>query len=290
MTNIVLRKQRIQIIAAVVFLFVAVSPFSPHVARTTAQAVTSFSVRRYYRQWPSAETVYFHLRFSEGERELAGWLGAEADKAVEQVAALLPHDAGETRPWLVIVPDQETMKRAFGWSDGTGALGVYLANTVKVLSPNAWDWYKEENRRDIFTKQGPLVHEYTHFVLDLRADGNYTRWFSEGLSQLTEYRILGYEWLEEGSSLNNTLYSLDELDHSFDTLPRQELAYRQALSLVTYLETLQGMDGINLFLDTLAKDVPFYRALEQVYELDRTDFFTSWQAWQKEDPRWVKTR
>jgi len=145
-------------------------------------------------------------------------------------------------------------------------------------------------RRDLYARQGPLVHEFTHYVVDARSADNYPRWFSEGLAQLLEYRLLGFEWLEQGSSLGYGVYSPEELEQAFDTLGNQPLAYRQALSLVTYLESLQGLDGINRLLDRLSPGNTFYQAVEEVYGLDRASFHQGWQRWFPTQPRWFLPR
>lgn len=256
----------------------------------TWQELLSGDIRRHYSDWPALESEYFHIRHNGQDKEVVVWLASEADKAVRQVAALLPHETDDRRPWLVIVPDQETLKRVFGWGEGTGALGVYVADTVKILTPESWDWIEEPERREAFARQGPLVHEYTHFVLDKQAKGNYTRWFSEGLSQLAEYKILGYEWLEKGSSLAGPLYTLEQLDRSFDSLANQPLAYRQSLSMASYLESLKGMDGINSLIRRLGEGETFYVALRSEYGLDRDAFMAGWRSWHTADARWLKTK
>jgi hypothetical protein len=279
-----------RLLAAAFLLLLLASPFPYNVAETTVQSLHSLSVRRYYRHWPAMNTAFFHLRYPPQEEEMALWIGREADTAAIQVMELLPFEIPARLPWLVVVPHQDTLRQAFGWNEGTGALGVYLAGTVKILRPEAWDWVEEDNRYDVFQKQGPLVHEFTHYVLDIRTGGNYTRWFSEGMSQLAEFHILGYEWLESCSSLANPLYSLDELDESFDALPIQALAYRQALSKVAFLEALQGFDGLNRFVDTLGQGVPFYEALEHIYGMNREEFLARWQDWYRQDARWFKAK
>ncbi|MDW7652338.1 MAG: hypothetical protein SCK29_14080 [Bacillota bacterium] len=276
-------------LAAVLLLFL-ISPYFTQAAQAVWQGASAVSVRHHYRYWPALESKHFHLRYSEADRDLAEWLGREADHAALQVANILPHNMDQSRPWLVVVPDQETLKRVFGWSDATGALGVYVADTVKILSPAAWEWREPEKRQALFSKQGPLVHEYTHYVLDLRTNGNYTRWFSEGLAQLLEYHILGYEWLEAHSSLAAPHYSLEELDRSFDNLPHEALVYRQSLCMVTFLESKGGTEKLNELIDTLGDGVSFYAALEQVYGLNKADFFNEWQQWYPQDSRWFMTR
>jgi hypothetical protein len=251
--------------------------------------ISAVSMRQNYRDWPSLESAYFHIRYSGDDRALAPLVAEEADRSAERVAAVIPYRQAPQKPWLVIVPDQNTMRHAFGWGEGTGALGVYTSNTITVLSPRSWDWEEENMRLFAFAGEGPLVHEITHYALDVRTGGNYLRWFSEGLAQLVEYNLLGSEWLEADSALNR-LYSLDQLDGSFDYLDSQPLAYRQALSLVSYMEYLHGMEGINRLIDRLSKGTPFYKALHAEYGLDREAFLNGWQSWYSEDSRWFVTR
>ncbi len=256
-------------------------------ARTWRDGQTA-ALRRHYLEWQAYDSEHFHIRFSEHDSNLIPWLAQEADRAAEEVAILLPHHL-QDNPWLVVVPDRETMQKAFGWGDSTGALGVYMVDTIKVLSPLAWDWLREEKRLKHFQAEGPLAHEYTHYVLDLRTGGNYPYWFSEGLAQLVEYKLNGYEWLEADSSLGSTVYTLSELERKFSGLDRQALAYRQSLSIVTYLESLQGMEGINALLDDLGRGHSFYQALHGLFGLDRESLGAEWQQWYRQDGRWFLT-
>lgn len=251
--------------------------------------ISGFGVRRRYLYWPSLESNYFHIRYTEADSDIVPWLAAQADLAAELVGTELSCRLQQEKPWLVIVPDGDTMRQAFGWGKETGALGVYYAGTVKILSPHAWDWLEQKERLAAFSAQGPLVHEVTHLMLDIRAGGNYPRWFSEGLAQLMEYRLLGFEWLEEDSSLQGKLYTLQEMDGFFDRLESQPLAYRQALSLVTYLYSLEGMEGINSLIGRLAGGKPFYACLEDIYCLNRQALWNSWLEWFHKDCRWFLT-
>ena len=45
--------------------------------------------------------------------------------------------------------------------------------------------------KDYF-KEGPMVHEYTHLVVDELTGGNYSRWFTEGVAQYVEQQVTGY--------------------------------------------------------------------------------------------------
>jgi len=236
------------------------------------------TLRDRYLEWPRLEARRFTVRFSPADRSLAELVGKEADKAAAAVAELLPHDWSAEKPWLIIIPDQAALQEAFGWGEGSGALGVYLADTIKVLSPRAWHWLPAEDRVASFRAEGPLVHEYTHYVLDQRTGGNYPYWFSEGLAQLLEYKINGYQWVEEGSSPADGIFTPQTLDSALNRPESQARAYRQALSLVAYLESIWGVDGLNRLIDALGQGVSFDRALLSVYGFDRAELWQLWEA------------
>lgn len=271
---------------AAVLLFFVYATFPPLQNLEPWLHLQAAWVRRHYITWPVIESTYFHVRYREGDRAYAVLISDLAEQAAQEVRELLPAPASLFKPWLVILPDRSYLQSAFGWEEKSGAVGVYLTNTIKILSPEDWTWVAEEDRLECFCREGPLVHEYTHFVLDLRTGGNYPTWFSEGLAQLLEYKINNYEWLEPSGSLDNFLYSLRDLDRHFIALDNQPLAYRQSLSLVTYLESLEGMDGLNRLVDMLGQGTAFYRALEQIYGLDSESLEAAWQAWLPGDDRW----
>lgn len=280
------RSQRVPLALLALLLLALAAPDTAGIQRGLTAAI----VRRYYRGWLTLETPRFHLRYTAADREEAEWVAAEAERVASLVEEQLLYRPADAKPWLVIAPDQSAIRRAFGWGDGTGALGAYLADTIIVLSPQAFSEGQEARRRQLYAHQGPLVHEITHYMVDARTAGNYPRWFSEGLAQLMEYRLLNFEWLEEGSSLSHGVYSSERLEQDFDTLPNQPLAYRQALSLVTYLESLQGMNGINRLLDRLGRGNGFYHALQAVYGQDRSSFHANWQKWYPAQTRWFLPR
>jgi hypothetical protein len=285
---LLVKNHALKVFLAGLFLVLAAGFLLPHVVQAWRGSQVTV-LRRHYLGWQAMDSTYFNIRFTECDSDLMPLIAHEADLIVERVSELLPHEKKSDKPWLVISPNQHTLKEAFGWGDGPGALGVYMADTITVLSPRAWVWVRAKKRLEVFWEEGPLAHEYTHYVLDLRTNGNYPYWFSEGLAQLVEYKLNNYEWVEEDSSLDRRSYSLEELDAGFPALCSQALAYRQALSLVTYLEFLQGMDGLNLLIDALGRGRPFYRALADIYSLDKESLEAGWQDWFRQDQRWFLT-
>ncbi|MBI2849206.1 MAG: hypothetical protein HYX88_03650 [Chloroflexi bacterium] len=89
---------------------------------------------------------------------------------------------------------------AQGVETGTlsGADGVYQAGVIRVVFPSTEDPDEQGLILEAYAREGPLLHEMTHWFLDQSASGNYPRWFSEGMATYFEAELLGFTWWEEG--------------------------------------------------------------------------------------------
>ncbi len=216
-----------------------------------------------------------------------GWsslAAAGAGAAADPEAGGAPADGG--RVTLLLYPDYASLSQQFGSRSGFRALGAYWGGVIQVLTPRLWLAGEPgpDAARQLWTR-GPLVHEYTHLLLDrLVPGGNYPRWLSEGLAQFVEYRETGYLWLEPESLIRPpvstaTFYSLSDLQRGFDGLENTALAYREAFLLVAYLEDAYGAGRLNLLLKGLAGGETFYRALRDTTGLGAADFESGWRLW-----------
>ncbi|RYD06514.1 hypothetical protein N752_04090 [Desulforamulus aquiferis] len=98
---------------------------------------------------------------------------------------------------VIVYPSRSELNRNFGWEANESAMGVYWTGIIRVLSPNLWVRADEpEEYGKEFMESGPMAHEFTHLVVDYITGGNYTRWFTEGLAQLEEYKLTGFEFDE----------------------------------------------------------------------------------------------
>jgi hypothetical protein len=160
-----------------------------------------------------------------------------------------------TRPVLVIVHrDRASLREGFGWGPEETAMGVYWAGVIRILSPADWLGAEDAERMArLFRREGPVAHELAHLLIDYRTGGNYPRWLTEGLAQLAEREVVGFGRDAMAPSAAEPWYPLTELDREFDRLPDQELAYRQSLALVEYLEEAFGRPRIWQLLDALGR-------------------------------------
>lgn len=136
-------------------------------------------------------------------------------------------------------------------------MGVYWAGVIRVLSPKAW--IEGEDLAARFQSEGPIAHEYAHFVVDYLASGNYPRWLTEGIAQRIERKITGYEMPLTGTE---TFYPVEDMDSKFDLLPNQSMAYRQSLAMVDFFVLTFGQDPLYYVLQELEKG----RSLDQAFQ------------------------
>lgn len=266
----------------------------------------------------SAESTHFVVRFdpdldwawvpvvlecAEGAREAVarrlGWspfsvargkaAGGAAGGAVAGEGAAA-NEQGEEKVLILLYPDDASLDTQFGARPGFRAMGAYWCGVIQVLSPRLW--LAERPPVDAtrqFWNQGPLVHEYTHYLLDrLIPRGNYPRWLSEGLAQYVEYRESGYLWLDPENTITApvagaALYSLADLGRGFDRLENTALAYREAFLLVTYLEEVYGPGQVNLVLKGMAGGEAFETTLRRVTGLTPDELEKSWLRWLDEN-------
>lgn len=202
-----------------------------------------------------------------------------AESVYEPVAQYVGLHPQELIP-VIIYPDRDSLRAAFGWGRDQSAMGVYWSGTIRLLSPNVWiSADSDEELLEIYAQINPLAHELTHYILDYLTNGNYPRWFSEGLAQWVEERVSGFLWIEPESSLHQGLYSLEDLQNRFDHLENEPLAYRQSYLLVEYLVSEYGEEQLVSLLQQLADGVNFDEALKRVVGITPDQLEADWLGW-----------
>ncbi|MDF2626862.1 MAG: hypothetical protein K0R39_693 [Symbiobacteriaceae bacterium] len=222
---------------------------------------------------------YVDVYFMEKDKTVAGWVLETTESVYQPVTQQVGYTPTDRVP-VIIYPDRDELRQAFGWGNGESAMGVYWSGTVRLLSPNVWISEKRDrDKRSVFDKLNPIAHELTHYMLDYRTNGNYPRWFTEGLAQRVEYALTGYLWIESDSSLDQDLYSLDDLSGQFDNLTNQPLAYRQSFLLVDYIAQTYGEDAMTGLVNHLSDGVKFEAAVSRMTGRSMPDIYENWLDW-----------
>lgn len=265
----------ILIIAALCVLY----PFRLHklvysTVRQGAQAKQNYETR----QLEVLETGHFRVKYHTGDRKMAEIVAQTAENSYQPVTALVGK-APADKTLIVMHSDKDELYKAFGWTGNQSAMGVYWGGVIQVLAPDVW--LKDKVSAEEFMRTGPMVHEFTHLVFDYRTNGNYSRWFTEGLAQYTEYKINGYEWLTPDNTLNGRLFTLDELDAQFDSLDNQSLAYRQSLAAVRYIAEVHGEQALRQVIQSLEQGEKIERAIQKATGLNYQQYEAAWLDWAK---------
>jgi len=241
-------------------------------ARDMAQAKMNYEARN----MASFESAHFIIKYTPHDADTVAMVAQAAEAAYVPVEAALGA-APQEKTLLLVYPDRKEMNKVFGWSGDQSAMGVYWGGVIQLLSPHAW--LKAGESTEEFIRSGPMVHEFTHLVFDHMTNGNYTRWFTEGLAQYMEYKTNGYEWLSASNKQPDKLYTQAELDGDFDNLPDQSLAYRSSLAAIRYIAEVHGEDKLNQVIQELKAGKKPEKAITTVLDMDYGSFEREWRSW-----------
>lgn len=225
------------------------------------------------------ETPHFIIKYRPQDANTVAMVAQAAEASYQPVADLVGY-APSGKTLVIIYPDKTELRRAFGWSGNESAMGVYWAGVIELLSPNRWlPAGSADTQAQVFARSGPMTHEFTHLVLDYMTNGNYPRWFTEGLAQYAEYRYNNYEWITPSNDLRQPLYTMQQLDDNFDALPNQALAYRESLAAVRYIAEVYGEDRLQAVVRELQRGRPFPEAITRVLGVSYDAFAAAWPQW-----------
>lgn len=229
------------------------------------------------------ESAHFEVLYTEADRDVVGLVLDTAESVFQPVVDFMGFAPSERVP-IILYPNRAELRSAFGWGNGESAMGVYWSGTIRLLSPNVWISEQDEKVRNrVFRKLNPIAHELTHYLLDYMTNGNYPRWFTEGLAQRVEYQVTGFLWIEPESTLRQDLYSLDNLQNGFDQLRNQPLAYRQSYLLVDYMALTYGEEQLTALLDRLSSGMELGKAVRQTTGLSMGQVHADWLHWMQQN-------
>ncbi len=170
---------------------------------------------------------------------------------------------------IVIYPKYSEMASRIGLGTGSPAMGVYYEGAISILDPAMW-MDKSRDAEYLFERQGPVLHELTHYIVDYMSCGNVPVWFTEGVALYEEYRANNVEWANNKKYLS--YYTIDELSKNFYGLDETK-AYRQSFLILKYIGTNYGMDSIINIIKKLGEGKSIDMSIREVIKLDIDGLF-----------------
>ncbi|MFZ7102904.1 MAG: peptidase MA family metallohydrolase [Peptococcaceae bacterium] len=231
-------------------------------AYTIIRSISKIDIAYVTKDFVKLESGSFVIIHKAADQESALLVAETANEVFEPVNRMLDYTGQNAIP-VILYPTMEELNHSFGWEGDKSPMGVYWMGTIRVLAPEAWI-DQQEDQEKVFKQMGPMAHEYAHLVVDYKTNGNYPRWFTEGVAQYVEKKLTGFTLDEPSNADKLNIYNFRKLDKEFDEQANQELAYWQSLIAVEYLVDKNGPEIINRILTELGNGKGFADAFSGV--------------------------
>jgi hypothetical protein len=172
---------------------------------------------------------------------------------------------------IIIYKDQNEFWNYQESIKGQAVMGLYNMGTIHVLSPNAYKNQDQESM-EFFKDNGPVLHEYTHKVIDELTGGNIELWLTEGLALYEEYKISGTEWAP-GFEYERYFISR-EMREGFMYADEVQ-SYRQSFDMIKYLIDNYGMKKMQSLMKELKAGNSTDDAFMKIYGITADEFIDS---------------
>lgn len=219
-------------------------------------------------QHSELKTEHYIIKFSERDSDYVTLVADTAETAYDLVSQEMGWQAHQ-KTTIVIYPDSQSLAKSFGWDKDEKAMGVYWGGTIRILSPR--EWLKQPYDQDEFLKNGPMVHEFVHLMVDEKTRGNYNRWWTEGVAQYVEKKLTGFEFATPAAGKLQSIYTLEELAKKFDRL-NQPVAYWESLQAIEFIADEYGEETIYEIMDYLGTGCTMEKACEIATGTDFENF------------------
>ena len=257
----------IAIVSALLLLY-------PTVAKTHFYAPVRYGYTKFLlwqtSNWHTVNTSSAVIRYGLADKEDATLVGIDAETAMAKINKELNFQP-KGKTLFIIYPDGMSLGRSFGWDGDAGAMGVYYGGVIRLLSPQLWVKPEQgQTFQEVFAQEGPVLHEYVHLVIDNKTNGNYTRWFTEGLAQYYEDKFL--KNVDNNPDIKAP-FEISEMGANFDSLQDQEWAYAQSYLMVKSMMESYGSEKMDVFLKNLGTGMEFSSAFKKTYGINIDQFF-----------------
>ncbi|SNX53721.1 hypothetical protein [Thermoanaerobacterium sp. RBIITD] len=199
------------------------------------------------KDYKTAESKHFIIRYTEADKKYVGLIINTAEKHYYDISKDLGY-MPKNKSTIIVYKNPDEMNKDFSLAKGENAMGIYLNGVISIESPSIWITPDQDLNR-VFQNEGPVVHEFTHLIVDDIAKGNYPVWFTEGIALLEEYRQDGYEWGKD-LTYSGRPYTYEELKDDFNSLDEM-LAYKRAFQVTKAISDKYGMETIREMLKDL---------------------------------------
>jgi len=207
--------------------------------------------------------------------DFAQWMTDEAQATIDDLESRYGID--QIEPLAIwVYPNSEDFSgtRQMNTREAIAGLSYPGASLIAAVVPNG-------NEREY----GRVIpHEISHQVVFHATENPFAfppLWLDEGLA--THYQTGGtdhYPAMVQRAQAEGNLFDITSLNTSFPFQPAQaSLAYASSWSIVGYIETTYGPEGIALLLDAFAQGLPVDEAVTQALGVSSQQLNHDWHQW-----------
>ncbi|MGB7605545.1 MAG: peptidase MA family metallohydrolase [Lutisporaceae bacterium] len=216
------------------------------------------------------ETEHFIIKYREEDENIIRDTSIMFEKSYLAAEKEFGYEP-KNKTTVIIYKDQEELWSYQKSVQGQAVMGVYNMGTIHILSPNAYQ-NQGQNRLKYFESNGPVLHEYTHRIIDDLTGGNVELWFTEGMALYEEDNIYGTKWAD--GFLYERYFDSEEMREGFMYVDEVQ-SYRQSFDMVKYLIDNYGLDSVKLLLHELNNGESLDAAFLKVYGVTADEFIDS---------------
>lgn len=220
------------------------------------KVITYYNNTKLNKSSDSFQTDHFIINSRSINEKTSEEIGVLLEKSYYLIGKEFNHYPDKKTP-VIIYGSMDDFWEQNKALDGQTVMGLYYMGIIHLIVPDVFDMDLYE-----YEKNGPVLHEYTHKVVDDICGGNIDIWFTEGLALYQEYLNYGTNW-GEGLVFNNE-YSIEELRDNFLSLESVQ-AYKQSFEIVKNICNGQKKEKIIELLKELGKGKNMEDAFLNVY-------------------------
>lgn len=217
----------------------------------------------------SYETEHFDIQYKSQDENIVKFIADELERSYQVIGQAYDYFPKD-KTLIFIYPTEQDLWNYQKSIAGEEVMGIYQLGAIHILSPNAYD-LQDVDKLTYFKENGPVLHEYTHKVIDDLTGGNVELWLTEGLAVYEEYDKNNEEWAPDFSY--TSYYTADDLRNNFMNLDDTQ-AYRQSFDIVNTLEKKYGNDKMKELLSEL-KHSSLDDAFGKIYGFSLNDFMNN---------------
>ncbi len=258
--------RNISLILILVLLLVLV--ISRH-SNTLLRAAVGQGISLQTAGFSQTESDHFIIKYTGLDSSYSAMITEVAEEAYSDVSQEFSLEP-QNKTIIVVYPDSASLANSFGWDKNEKALGVYWAGAIRIVSPE--EWMSDPQDKQEFIREGPMVHEFVHLLVDESTRGNYNRWWTEGIAQYYEKKITGFEFAEPSFEEGQLMYyELSVLGKQFDKTD-QAVAYWESLQVVEYIVNHYGEEALFTTMNYLGQGYSLEKSISKALGLQYRDF------------------